>query len=258
MTFLPKEHGAYGQMAFPLVTALLVSGASVATLAWMLAVAMAFVAHEPALVLLGHRGARARRERGPQAAVAAAITGAVALAAAAAAVLTAPAAARWAFAVPAIPALVVALLVAVNREKSAAGELAVAITFSLAAIPAALGAGAAVSTAVAIGLVFSVVFTAAVLAVRTVILGVRGGGNPDAVRATCIAIWWVSAAAVAGLWWTSSTHRPASIMLGAVTPAIVFALAITFRRPPPSRLKALGWSIVGVSTLATLVLVAGF
>jgi YwiC-like protein len=58
VTLLPREHGAYGQMIFPPVTALLICGISVSALACMAAVAAAFVAHEPALILIGRRGAR--------------------------------------------------------------------------------------------------------------------------------------------------------------------------------------------------------
>ncbi len=53
MAFLPKEHGAYGQLAFPLVTALAVSGTSVPAGLIALAVVACFLAHEPLLVLLG-------------------------------------------------------------------------------------------------------------------------------------------------------------------------------------------------------------
>jgi hypothetical protein len=61
---LPKEHGAYGQLAFPLITALIVAGLSVAGALLTVAVVAAFLAHEPAAVVLDQRGARARRELG--------------------------------------------------------------------------------------------------------------------------------------------------------------------------------------------------
>ena len=50
---LPREHGAYGQIAFPTLTAFLVSDVSVAGLLIAAAVVAGFLAHEPAAVLLG-------------------------------------------------------------------------------------------------------------------------------------------------------------------------------------------------------------
>src|SRR4051812_49522750 len=66
---LPREHGAYGQLLFPLVTALAVGRPRV--VAWLLAASAvgAFLAHEPLLVLLGQRGARAARAQRGQAAI---------------------------------------------------------------------------------------------------------------------------------------------------------------------------------------------
>jgi YwiC-like protein len=256
MALLPKEHGAYGQMAFPLLTALLVGGANTSALAWTVGVVAAFVAHEPALILLGRRGPRARREHGRQAMVAALLVGALAVAGGLVAFFTAPADARWAFAVPAVPACLVGIVIARDREKSAVGELAVAATFSLAAVPPVMSAGAESVTAFTVALVFGVVFSTAVLAVRTVVARGRGRGTPAGIRATCAAIVGVSAAPMAGLWWISGPHLVPWIPL-AVVPAVFFALWVTISPPPPQRLRELGWSIVAVTTFATLMLVAG-
>jgi hypothetical protein len=55
---LPKEHGAYGQIAFPILTAFLVSGVSVAGLLIAAAVVAGFLAHEPAAILLSDTWSR--------------------------------------------------------------------------------------------------------------------------------------------------------------------------------------------------------
>jgi hypothetical protein len=258
MTFWPKEHGAYGQLAFPLMTALLISEASAATLAWVLAVVAAFIAHEPALVLCGRRGPRQRREQGRQAAVVFALTGVGAVALATLAILAAPAGERWLFVVPMVPALVVALTIVKGSEKSSLGEIAAAFAFALAAVPAAVSAGASVQAAAAIAVVFGVIFIAGTLAVRIVILRVRGGGNPAAVRATRNAVMGVSAVALAGL--TVAGWRDALpwIPLAAAAPALAFAVAVAINPPRPVRLRALGWSLVALTTLAAVVLIAGF
>jgi hypothetical protein len=62
MSLLPKEHGAYGQIAVPLITAFLVAGVSTTGLLIATAVSAGFLAHEPASVLTGARGTRAKRD----------------------------------------------------------------------------------------------------------------------------------------------------------------------------------------------------
>jgi len=47
----PKEHGAYGQLLFPLATSLLVAGVTGAALLTAVAACAAFLSHEPLLVL---------------------------------------------------------------------------------------------------------------------------------------------------------------------------------------------------------------
>ena len=69
MSLLPKEHGAYGQISFPLVAAFAVGGVSAGGLLIASALIAGFLAHEPALVMLGLRGPRAKRELWNRAAV---------------------------------------------------------------------------------------------------------------------------------------------------------------------------------------------
>src|SRR5688572_9798586 len=59
---LPREHGAYGQLLFPLTTALAIGRPGRAAFAWAAASALAFLAHEPLVVLAGLRGSRASRD----------------------------------------------------------------------------------------------------------------------------------------------------------------------------------------------------
>jgi hypothetical protein len=64
---LPREHGAYGQLLFPLATALAIGRPGWPAVALALAAIAVFLAHEPLLVLVGQRGLRAARERGSEA-----------------------------------------------------------------------------------------------------------------------------------------------------------------------------------------------
>ncbi|MDH3457442.1 MAG: YwiC-like family protein [Gemmatimonadota bacterium] len=60
----PREHGAYAELAFPLLTGLLCAPPRAATVAFALAASMGFLAHEPLAVATGTRGARRRAALG--------------------------------------------------------------------------------------------------------------------------------------------------------------------------------------------------
>ena len=60
----PREHGAYAQLAAPLLTALVIVRPTVAAALLALAACIAFLANEPLLVVLGHRGKRMREQDG--------------------------------------------------------------------------------------------------------------------------------------------------------------------------------------------------
>ncbi|MBE7450030.1 MAG: YwiC-like family protein [Kofleriaceae bacterium] len=62
-SLLPREHGAYGQLGVPLVAALASGRPGVTAVGLAVAAVAAFLASEPARVLAGHRGARARTEQ---------------------------------------------------------------------------------------------------------------------------------------------------------------------------------------------------
>src|SRR5688572_14716336 len=103
---LPKEHGAYGQLSFPIATALLASGGSSAAGLLALATMAGFLAHEPAAIILGLRGVRAKREDGAKARRWMAGWLAIAIVGGSAALVTMPAHARWSLVFPTLPALV--------------------------------------------------------------------------------------------------------------------------------------------------------
>jgi hypothetical protein len=133
MSLLPKEHGAYGQLTFPLLTSFAVAGVSVPSVLIACAVVAAFLAHEPLLVLLGGRGPRAKREDGRRARVWLAAAIVVAVGAGLATLAVMASGIRTWLLLPLVPAALVAAAVTSKREKSALGEIAVALTFSLLA-----------------------------------------------------------------------------------------------------------------------------
>jgi hypothetical protein len=175
--------------------------------------------------------------------------------AAAAAAITMNGQLRWSLAIPAAPAVLLAAAMMRGREKSWYGETAAAFAFSGVAVPVTLAAGAPLDVAFAVAIPFAVLFTTATLAVRAVILSVRGGGDPRAAAATrvaTLAVCAVSTAVIAGL--TIRDWLPWWAMLAAA-PGLTTAAVLVQRPPAPARLRAVGWSLVAVSIFTTAVIV---
>ncbi len=215
-----------------------------------------FLAHEPAAIRFGRRGVRAAREYGAAAArwLRACVT--CALGAGIGAALIIEPSLRWSLAVPALPTLVLAAAMVRGQEKSWYGEIAAALAFAGAAVPVALAAGAPPDAAWHhVAIPFALLFATTTLAVRVVILRVRGGGNPQATAATRGAVMTVSLSAllvIAGL--AAGRVVPLSMLIAAA-PGLATAIVVAARPPSATRLRPLGWSLVTVSTLtATIVL----
>jgi hypothetical protein len=246
MSLLPREHGAYGQCALPLVTAYAVAGLTRPSVLIGVAMAASLLAHEPMLVLLGRRGARDRRERRRPAAAWLAATSATAVSAAVAAAWLAPAGSRWSLAVPLVPALVLVVAVAANREKSASGEVSLALACSLAAVPVCVVSGASMAVAFGIGIAFAITFVSATLAVRVILRKARRGAG---LAFMLLAAFAVFAMAVRGaLPWTAAI---------AVAPALVTAAALALFPPSPVRLRTVGWTLASAAMTTAVLLVAG-
>ena len=138
MSLWPKEHGAYGQITFPLVAALAVAGVSAGGLLIATATIAGFLAHEPALVVLGLRGPRAKRELRRHAVLWLGCCLVAGVVAGIGALLAMPPPARWSIAVPLVPATLLAVAALRGAEKTWYGETAAAVAFSGAAVPIAM------------------------------------------------------------------------------------------------------------------------
>src|SRR5512142_680277 len=138
---LPREHGAYAQIIFPLLTALALGDRNASELLWVAAAAALFVVHEPLLILAGERGRRIQAQLGVRARTFAMV---LIFAAAAAGIMgwwLAPQRARLAALLPfALGVLLLSLIIA-HKEKTLAGELLAALTFSTMLLPVALAGG---------------------------------------------------------------------------------------------------------------------
>ena len=254
---LPKEHGAYGQLTFPIATALLATGGS--STAGMLAFATvaSFLAHEPAAIVLGLRGARAKRQDGAEAWRWMAGWLSIAIAAGSTALVTIPANARWSLVFPIVPALLLFMAMVRGREKSWYGEVASALAFSGVAVPMVLSSGGSLQHALAVAVPFVLLFVAGTLAVRVVILRVRGGGDIIAATTMSRAAFIFSGAAIGVLIWSAVAAVLQVSTLVAAVPGLAMAVAVAYRPPAPSQLRTLGWSLVAASVAtATITIVA--
>jgi hypothetical protein len=253
----PREHGAYGQLAFPLITSLAVAGFSTTALLIVLSVVAGFLAHEPLLVLLGRRGARAKRDRHLAAVVGVIAAGTVALGAGLAAAWLATPLIRWSILLPLIPATMLAVAIVIEHEKRALGEVAAALTFSLVAVPISLASGATLRTAISVGIVFASIFVTSTLAVRVVVLRVRGGGHPRSERATRITVLIVSTALAVGFVIAGRRQAIPWAAAAAAAPGVAGAVWLSMIPPSPTRLRTVGWTLVATAGMAAVMLVLG-
>jgi hypothetical protein len=236
----------------PLATALAIGHGTASSLLLAVAVVLAFVAHEPLLVLLGHRGRRVAEEEAPRARRWLAGTGGLALVAGGAGTVLAPPAARGALAVAAALALAVAALVWRRLEKTTGGEILVAAALASAAWGVALAGGAPHREAIAATLAWILSFAAATLAVQVVLARARSKGARDPGARN--AILSAGLALAAGL--MSAAGLPAALAW-ATLPTAAFSAAVCVARVSPRRLRPLGWAMVGSSALTLVILVVG-
>ena len=247
----PKEHGAYGQLLFPLVTALAAGRPRTVAVLLTAAAVFAFLAHEPLVVLLGRRGARAARDQRRRAAVWFAGSAAGAAGAGGAALVLADADIRGALLVPAALAAVLVILIAVHLERTTGGEALTAVALSSLAWPIALAAGAPLVPARTIAVVFAVVFVSGTLGVHAVIAQTRRA-NAAVTRAVALI---AAAAAVGLLWWTASAGLLAPVAPWAAVPVCALAALLAAAPPSATQLRPVGWTLVATTAAAAIVLI---
>jgi len=253
-SLLPREHGAYAQLAFPLVTALGLGRPGPAAILLVVAVIAVFLSHEPVLVVVGNRGARLKQEAGTRAVRRLALLGVVALMGGVAGLLLAPRAARIAALVPTALGLLLAPLILARREKTTAGELLAAWSFSTTLIPVALAAGAELNAAISAAVVWGIASSLVTIAVRSVIARNKGksghGHGPMFAPALCV----VTIAVALVLAVRSELSTPVAL---AVLPTALVALAFGLAGVHPRHLRRVGWSFVASNTLVLAALLIG-
>jgi hypothetical protein len=227
-----------------MVSALVIGRPGTAALAWAGAAALAFLAHEPVMVLLGQRGAKASRDERHRARwwLGAYLTGVALLGSVA--VVAMPNEARIALVAPVSLGMLLAIVIGARREHTASGEVLSAIVMASLAWPAALAAGVSPIASRTCAAVFGGGFAAATLAVHAVIARTR---RPPGRGARITAV--LAALAIGGLVGAAAQMHVLDRAAGvAVAPMLCGAVVLAWAAPPARRLRTVGWTLIAVST----------
>lgn len=240
--FLPKEHGAYAELLFPIITALVIFPVSPAAILFATAVVCGFLAHEPALVLLGHRGPRMKRERSAAARKHFFWRISATALASAGTLLLADDSMKVTFFVPAIFTLALIIPVLRKKEKTLFGEVLVAGAFASSTYVMTAGHHEGLRAA----LVWAFTFSLATLAVRGVI------AKKWRKTQRTLAIIMSTTMLIAASWQLVGEH----FILMPFVPIAVATVGISIWRPKPKYLRRVGWTLVATNfaTLALLMM----
>lgn len=252
-SLLPREHGAYAQLTFPLITGLAYARFHPGAVAFAVAALALFLAHEPVAVMAGVRGVRLKEALGEAARRRLAVLAGVAVLALAAAAVLAPARGWLGGLVPAALALPLVPLFGRREIKSVGAELLVAAAFSASVLPLAWCGPAAVAPAVLAAVVWLAAYVPAILGVHAVKANLKKKAEDQwTLVATPAAAVMVVLGALAAAAWLPAWGLDAL----AVLPPALTALVIGLHPPHPRHLKRIGWAMVTADTLAlTLLLV---
>jgi MoaA/NifB/PqqE/SkfB family radical SAM enzyme len=241
----PKEHGAYAQLGLPLATALIGGHPRVSAVALTGAAIAVFLTHEPLLVVLGRRGRRAQTIDGRRA-----VRWLIASTASAALLGVPSLPLSWTLAIPLLLGVVVAGLVAYDRERTTLGEIVAAWCMSSVSIPVAVASGWSVRDAVSAAIAWMIGLSAATVAVRGILAVRKRGVAPS--RTAALVGMFPAAAALAAL----RGVLPVWTVVASV-PLVIVAIVVALRPPHPRSLHALGWTLVGATVMTAATIVVG-
>jgi hypothetical protein len=246
---LPREHGAYAQLGFPLLTGLALGSPGAG--AWLFAAAALFffLANEPLAILVGARGRRPQQELGVPARRRLFVLVSLGTAAGMGAMILSPVAARWLALVPAAIAGSLVPAVFAKRLKTLAAEVVAGAAFAAASLPVAAAGGVAGVLLWGPALMWFVVTIAATFCVHAIKARVTGTPPWAVPAASWVARGAVLAALVASVWipgWRV-------VALAACAP-LAGVLVVNYLAPSPRRLKRVGWALVVANALAVAIL----
>jgi hypothetical protein len=254
---VPREHGAYAELLFPIVSVFL--GGSPTTSTWLLAIGAiaCFLANEPLLVLVGQRGTRMKREESDRAKRALLIFLLIGLGAGIAGLLLATPAVQYAVGMPLLLGVGLIMLAIQGLERSMIGEALAASTLSSIAIPLGLSAGLGLTPTLAVALIWLLTSLLGTAVVRLTLARTKAKTDQELARVrfnrallvlVCLAVVAVGVASPYG-------SRVGLWVLAAAVPVAVVVLTMAILQPTARRLRLMGWSLVAANLCSLIAVV---
>lgn len=238
---LPREHGAYVQLLAPLTLSFFLTGGSLAAGLLAAATIVAFIANESLLVVLGHRGKRAREQSRQRAIRMLSVLVPAAVVMGGIAVVLADWPTRLLAAALLVPTAALVALGVKRQQRTVLGELFALVSLAGAAVPVATAAGMPVGDALRILAAWIVGYACSVVCVHRVIeRGRHRRSGADIALAllffgiTCVAVW--------------ATRK--SFAFSPAVPLALAASVVALIAPGPIRLRTIGFAMVGATTLS--------
>jgi hypothetical protein len=239
-SLMPREHGAYAQLAAPILAALLLRVPTVPAGLLTVAASCAFLANEPLLVVLGHRGKRLRESDGARAKRRLAVLGTLAIACGTVGLAQAGSATVQLAAIAMAPVAGLLVLAWRRGQHSLAGEVVAASALPGACAPIASASGVGMRTAVLLWLAWSLGYVASVLAVHRVIARNR---RPASVVDVLLVV------GLAGVIVAIAVVAPRMFVLA--MPLVAISTLLVARPPGAKYLRAVGVALV-VGSVASI------
>ncbi|MBT8453881.1 MAG: YwiC-like family protein [Deltaproteobacteria bacterium] len=254
---VPREHGAYAELLFPIVCVVL--GGAPTSSTWLLAIAAigAFLSNEPLLVLFGQRGTRMQRDESDRAKRVLLIFSIVALGAGIAGLSLASTQVKYATLVPLLLGVTLMMLAVQGLERSMFGEGLAAVTLSSIAIPLGLSAGLGSTVTVAVALLWLTTSLLGTAAVRLTVARTKARSQEELGRVAFkrAALVLVSSVTILlGVVGLSGSRGGLSILAAAIPVALV-VLGVAALRPTARRLRLMGWSLVAANLCSLIAVV---
>ena len=243
---LPREHGAYFELGFPVLSGLTVAAPTMASVAIATSAVALFLAHEPLAVLSGLRGRRLQEQAGADARTVFGTLVTVGAVVGLAGLWMAGSAAQRAALIPLVLTGALAPWIIRRQQKSIAAELMVVAVFASLVLPLGAAGGMDPRVTRIVAAVWFASYVPGTVAVHALKLYHKGRPTASAMRGAGIvvslAVIAAAARAAAGGW-------VPLLAAAAVLPPALAAGTLSVRPVHPRNLKRVGWSLVGTSTV---------
>jgi len=241
-SLLPREHGAYVQLGAPLLAALLAANPRVASILFAAAAVALFLTREPAMIALGLRGTKARREDGWRARRRLGLLLTLGILFGGVAVFLGSNRVRMSVGGPAVLAGLLAVVMVRGEDKTLSGELLAAAAIPSVVLPLLMASDMPMAIALQTWLAWTAGFACTTLGVKSVTAAKEE--REEARRRSLSILLAITVAGLVGL--------PLGLTLGVVPglPLIIAGWALALWRPSVANVRAIGWGLTGAS-LAT-------